>query len=131
MKKECTFNWFGTTWRCIREDRMDEDIFGGELDPSEKTIRINGKYDDETFLDYLHHELMEGALFYQACCFTRFFPDKKDIFVMDHTQMDLISGSVRGAYEMIKERMDVHLYKKKKAVRKTTASKSRKATKKP
>lgn len=120
MKKQCTFNWFGTTWRCIRESRGEDDIFGGELDPSEKVIRINEKYDDESFLDYLHHELMEGALFHQACCYTRFFPDRKDMFVMDHSQMDLISGSVRGAYEMIKERMGVML---KQSRRKTTSRK--------
>lgn len=127
MKKECTFNWFGTTWRCIRERRGDDDIFGGEMDPSEKVIKIDERYNEESFLDYLHHELMEGALFHQACCYTRLFPDRKDIFVMDHSQMDLISGSVRGAYEMIKEKIVIENKAKRAYIKKQTTTKSKKA----
>ncbi len=107
MHKECTFNWFGQTWTCRREDRPDDESFGGEFDPASKSVNINSAYDDETFLNYIHHELMEGAIFLNACCFTRFYPDRKDMFLMDHSQMDIISGAVRGAYDMIKKNMGI------------------------
>lgn len=105
MKEECDFTWFGQSWKCKRVKRSDS-IFGGECDLVSKLILINHKYDDETFLDYLHHELVEGAAYLTACAYTRMYPDKEDILVMNHAQMDVISGAVRGAYEMVKKNIN-------------------------
>ena len=104
MRKQCEFSWFGQTWKCSRIERS-EDHFGGECSMGEKRININSRYDAETFLDYLHHELMEGAIFLSGVCFARVYPDREEIFVMNHSQMDLISGAVRGAYDDIKHKM--------------------------
>jgi hypothetical protein len=104
FKNECEFYWYGQTWKCMRVKELpdEKDPLGGLFDAEKKTIFINDCYDEESFLDYLHHELTEGALFLSACCYSRYFPDEKDVFVMDHTQMDLMSSAVRGAYESIK-----------------------------
>jgi len=109
FKKECEFYWFGQKWRCLRVPEVpgDPSSLGGLLDPEKKTIYINDGYDEESFLDYLHHELTEGALLLSACCYSRTFPDEKDVFVMDHTQMDLMSSTVRGAYETVKTNMGI------------------------
>jgi len=105
FKKQCEFFWFGQKWKCLRlaEIKGDKESLGGLLDAEKKIIYINECYDQESFLDYLHHELTEGALFLGACCYSRYFPDKKDLFVIDHAQMDLMSSTVRGAYEAIKK----------------------------
>jgi len=106
MKDECTFNWFGQTWK-VQRQKKGGFAFGGECDMSDKVIRINAKYEEETFLAYLHHELIEGAAYLNACSYTRFFPEKEDIILMNHSQMDVISGEVRGAYEMIRKNIDI------------------------
>lgn len=116
FKKECEFYWYGMTWKCLRVSKLpdEEESLGGLLDVEKKTIFINECYDEESFLDYLHHELTEGALFLGACCYSRHFPDEKDFFVMDHSQMDLMSSSVRGAYEMIKKNIGLSYQEKRK-----------------
>ncbi|MBD3261068.1 MAG: hypothetical protein GF334_05200 [Candidatus Altiarchaeales archaeon] len=121
MKEECDFTWFGQSWKCMRV-RRDDSIFGGECDLASKQIVINYKYDDETFLDYLHHELVEGATYLTACAYTRMYPDKEDIFVMNHAQMDVMSSAVRGAYEMVKKNIGaINGWPiKKKAIKKTS-----------
>jgi hypothetical protein len=108
MKIQCSFTLFGNTWTCTRENRPEEGGFGGECDIGNKKIFINKDYDPETFLDYLHHELMEGSLFLNACAYQRFFPDKKELFMLEHAQMDVVSGAVRGAYEEIKQNMGIN-----------------------
>ena len=112
FKKECEFSWFGQTWKCLRVSEIegDDEPLGGLFDPEKKKIYINDSYDEESFLDYLHHELTEGAIYLSACCYTRSFPDEKDMFVMDHAQMDMMSSTVRGAYENIKK--NIGLYNK-------------------
>ena len=105
MKLECTFNFFGQEHKCVREERVEDYGFGGEFNPLEKTISINKKYDKGTFLNYIHHELMEAAIYLNACSFVRLFPDKKEITMMDHSQLDVISGAICGAYEEIKSKM--------------------------
>jgi len=134
MRQHCEFFWFGQTWKCLRISR-DEDIFGGECNLAEKTIEINAKYDQETFLDYLHHELMEGATFLNGCSFSKMYPDKEDITVMNHTQMDIVSGAVRGAYEEVRRKIIPENHKrsepkrtKKAAIKKTATKKPRKKT---
>jgi len=106
MKDKCTFTWFGQTWKVIRSKKSSS-FFGGECDMSERVISINARYNEDKFLDYLHHELMEGAIYLNACSYTKFYPDKEDIVVMNHSQMDVVSGTVRGAYEEIKKNIDV------------------------
>lgn len=108
MKTQCSFTLFGNTWTCTREERPEDGGFGGECDIGNKNIYINKDYDTETFLDYLHHELMEGSLFLNACAYQRFFPDKKELFMLEHAQMDVVSGAVRGAYEEIKHNMGIY-----------------------
>lgn len=129
MKTQCSFTLFGNTWTCTREERPEEVGFGGECDIGNKKIYINKYYDAETFLDYLHHELMEGSLFLNACAYQRFFPDKKELFMLEHAQMDVVSGAVRGAYEEIKHNMgitqDVKNAKARNAEVKTKAAKSK------
>lgn len=110
MKSECTFNWFGQNWVCKRVKEVEglEDTLGGCIDPGNKVVYINEGYDQESFLDYLHHELTEGAIFLNACCFSRRYPDSKDLFILDHSQMDIISGAVRGAYEMVRKNIGIN-----------------------
>jgi len=134
MKTQCSFTLFGNTWTCIREGRPEEIGFGGECDIGNKKIYINKDYDTETFLDYLHHELMEGSLFLNACAYQRFFPDKKELFVLEHAHMDVVSGAVRGAYEEIKHNIgisnDVKNAKAKEAGIKIKAAKAKAMQKK-
>jgi len=101
MRKQAEFFWFGQTWTCNRVISKG-DLLGGECSIYEKKVNINAKYNIETFLDYLHHELMEGAIFLSGCGYSRQYPDKEEIFMMNHTQMDLISSGVRGAYDKVK-----------------------------
>jgi len=133
MKQTCTFFWFEQTWTCSRVDGTEDDFFGGECIPSEKEIKINSKYDDETFLDYLHHELLEGATFLIGCSYTKVYPDRHELFIMDHSQMDVVSGAVRGAYAEIQRKMDVKdisEVQSKRKVRNTKAPAKKARTKK-
>lgn len=107
MKSKCSFFWFGQTWQCIRKNDTQDEFFGGECIPTDKVIHINAKYEPETFLDYLHHELTEGATFIIGCSYTKFYPDKEEMFFMTHSQMDLVSSAVRGAYEEIKKKLGI------------------------
>lgn len=114
----------------MRLDENEDEFFGGECLPSEKTIKINSKYDDEMFLDYLHHELLEGATFLIGCSYTRFYPDRQEYFLMDHTQLDVISSAVRGAYGEVMRKMEVkdtgvHAEKKTRTPKKPTVKKTR------
>ena len=130
MKTQCSFTLFGNTWTCLREDRPNEIGFGGECDIANKRICVCKEYEPETFLNYLHHELMEGALFLNACVFHRFFPDKKELFVMDHAQMDVVSGAVRGAYEEIKQNIGINLAIKNTKAHKESELRNKAVTKK-
>lgn len=132
MKNECTFNWFGQTWTCKRTDRVEglTGSLGGCFEPASKIIYINQEYDEESFLDYVHHELTEGAMFLNACCFSRVYPDEKDMFILDHSQMDVISGAVRGAYEMIRENIGIGQKIKKLGTQKRSRTKTENKAKK-
>ena len=104
MKESCEFTFFGQSWKCARTTRSD-DSFGGECDSSKWLISINSSYDDETFLDYLHHELIEGATYVMNCDYTKCYPDRDELFVFDYKGLEVLSSAVRGAYEEIKEKM--------------------------
>lgn len=136
MKSECTFNWFGQNWICKRVKNVEglNEPLGGCIDPANKVVYINETYDQESFLDYLHHELTEGAMFLNACCFSRNYPDSKDMFILDHSQMDIISGAVRGAYEMVRRNIGIDESKitgvSKNKTRTKTRGSNRKNTKK-
>ena len=102
MGLSCEFQMFGQTWKCVRKPCRRE----AECDMEKRTIFIDDKFDEEDFLDYLHHELAEVATFYTGCSFTKEYPDDADtVFLMNHTQLDTISSAVRGAYEAIKKSM--------------------------
>jgi hypothetical protein len=77
------------------------------MDPEAKAIYINTSYDEEKFLEYLHHELYEAAAYLNGCTFEKSYPDDKTLYIMDHTQMDVISCEVRGAYEALKKSMGI------------------------
>lgn len=108
MKKQCTFKLLGSTWTCIRAGKVKgvKDL-GGYMDPDLRKIYINSHYDEEQFLDYLHHELYEAAAFLNGCVYDKTYPDDKALYIMDHTQMDVVSSHVRGAYEAIKIEMNI------------------------
>lgn len=108
MKRKCTFRWFGQRWVCLRTTRVRgvKDL-GGYMDSETKTVYINKNYDDEKFLDYLHHELYEAATFLTGCSYDKTYPDDSTLYIMSHSQMDVISSEVRGAYEYIKKVMMV------------------------
>jgi hypothetical protein len=103
MERSCEFQWFGQTWKCLRGAVSGDD--GGECDTAARTITVNESFDNEDFLNTLHHELFEGASYMTGCTYTKDFPDEQDLFVMTHTQMDIISSGIRGAYEEIKRMM--------------------------
>lgn len=103
MQKSCEFQWFGQNWKCIRTTVEDTDR--GECDLNARVISIDQNLDPEDFLNALHHELWEGASYLTGCTYNRSYPDSQDMFIMTHSQMDLISGSVCGTYDEIKERM--------------------------
>lgn len=105
MRTGCSFTFFGQEYICTREERPGEPDFGGEFDPNTKKMSINKKYDENTFLNTIHHELLEIAVYLSACTYTRGFPDAKDMFIMDHSQLDIVSGAVCGAYEDIKKKI--------------------------
>jgi len=96
MKDSCEFPFFGQTWECVRVKRKDE-TFGGECNAALWLISINDKYADETFLDYLHHELIEGATYQLNCDYTRFYPDQEGLFVFKYSELEVLSSAVRGA----------------------------------
>jgi len=104
VNKKCSFKMIGQTWTCLRATRVKgvKDL-GGYMDTDTKTIYINSEYDGEKFLDYVHHELYEAAAFFSGCMFEKSYPDEKTLYIMDHTQMDIVSSEVRGAYESIKK----------------------------
>jgi len=104
MKDSCDFPFFGQTWKCVRVRRKDE-TFGGECDAAQWLISINEKYSDETFLDYLHHELIEGAAYQMNCDYTRFYPDQEGLFILTYSELEVLSSAVRGSYEDIKEKI--------------------------
>jgi len=110
MKKRCTFKLLGQTWTCLRTTRVKGvKELGGYMDSEVMTVYINAHYDEEKFLDYLHHELYEAAAHLNGCMYDKTYPDDKTLYIMDHTQMDVISSEVRGAYEAIKKSMNVNL----------------------
>lgn len=111
MERSCEFQWFGQKWKCVRGTVDDDD--GGQCDIMAKVVTINSEVDDEEFLSILHHELFEGGTYLVGCTYTREYPDKQDLLIMTHSQMDLISGSVRGAYEEIKKLMMLPSRKRK------------------
>lgn len=122
MELFCEFQWFGQTWKCVRGPVSDND--GGECNIAIRIITIDEELDLEDFLNTLHHELFEGASFVTGCTFSRDYPDSQDMFVMTHSQMDIISGAVRGAYEEVKRMMATPEKKKvsyssKKTIKKT------------
>jgi hypothetical protein len=100
MGNTCDFQMFGQTWKCVRKARH-----GAECFVNTRTIALDEKMDEEDFLNYLHHELMEAATYHAGCTFTKEFPDNDTIFLMTHSQMDMVSSEVRGAYESIKTAM--------------------------
>lgn len=100
MSNSCDFQMFGQTWKCIRKARH-----GAECFVVTRTIVIDEKMDEEDFLNYLHHELMEAATYHAGCSFSKEFPDTDTVFFMNHSQMDMVSSEVRGAYEMVKKAM--------------------------
>jgi len=100
MEKTCEFQWLGQTWKVVRGDISDDD--GGECNMNSRVITIDEDFDQEDFLNTLHHELFEGASYMTGCTYNRDYPDSQDIFVMTHSQMDIISGFVRGAYDEVK-----------------------------
>jgi hypothetical protein len=79
------------------------------MDADQKKVYVHLDYDDEQFLSYLHHELYEAATYLNGCMFDKSYPDDKTLYIMDHTQMDVISCEVRGAYETIKKALAVKL----------------------
>lgn len=129
MKDRCEFQWFGQKWVCVRGVLEDSDD-GGECDPAAKRITIDAEQDQEEFLTSLHHELTEGASFLIGCTYSRSYPDKQDMFIMSHSQMDLISSTIRGAYEYIKVQMTAEAPQKQKGARKRPASSSSKKVRK-
>lgn len=111
MVHSCEFQWFGQKWKCVRGPVPGDD--GGECDAVARLITIDDKFDLEDFLNTLHHELFEGASYMTGCTFTRDFPDEQDMFLMTHTQMDIISSGIRGAYEEVKKKMVPENYKQR------------------
>jgi len=110
MNKKCTFKLLGQTWYCVRTTRVKGvKELGGYMDAETKTVYVNTRYDDEKFLDYLHHELYEAATHLNGCMYDKTYPDDRTLYIMDHTQMDVISSEVRGAYEAIKKAMEAKL----------------------
>jgi hypothetical protein len=108
MKRKCKFRLFGQIWECIRTTRVKGlKKLGGCMDSDARTIYVNSSYDEENFLDYLHHELYEAAALLNGCVYDKSYPDEKSMYIMDHTQMDVISSEVRGAYEDIKKNLGV------------------------
>jgi len=103
MQRSCEFQWFGQPWKCIRGPVEDTDR--GLCDTTSRTITIDESLDLVDFINALHHELWEGASYLAGCTFTRPYPDNQDLFVMTHSQMDLISGTICGAYEEITSKM--------------------------
>ena len=105
MRTECTFTFFGQEYTCIRESRPSEPDFGGDFDVPEKKLCVDKKYDEDTFLNYVHHELLEIAIYLSGCTYTKEYPEEKDMFFMDHSLMDVVSGAVCGAFLTIKRKM--------------------------
>ena len=99
---KCSFLLLGQQWFVEIQERPNEPDFGGECSLENHTIAINSRYTGDTFLNYLIHELFEAVSFTIGCNFSRSFPDPKDMYIMDHTQMDLAIQAVRSAYEMVK-----------------------------
>lgn len=104
MKNRCEFQWFGQKWVCVR-GKLDDSDDGGECDNPARRIIIDIKQDEDDFLTILHHELTEGASYIVGCTHTRNYPESRDLYVMTHNEMNLVSISVRGAYEDIKAKM--------------------------
>jgi len=130
LKEQCYFQWFGQRWECTRgvlEDTTD----GGECDVSTKHITIDIEQDAEEFLTSLHHELIEGACYLIGCSYNRPYPDSQDMYLMSHSNMDLMSSTVRGAYESIKMSMDARPGDKASPKSKPSSVDSKKNRKKP
>jgi len=104
MKDRCDFHWFGQKWECVR-GKPDDAHNGGECDNAGKRIIIDLGLDQEETLTVLHHELVEGSTYLIGCVYSKTYPDDSDLYIMTHSQMDLMSSEVRGAYEDIKRKM--------------------------
>lgn len=106
MKKYCEFDLLGSKWKLNRVELVDGDeLSGGMANLGEKSISILKRYDEPMFLQTVLHELFEACSFVVGTTFTRLFPEKQDLYILDHSQMNLIMENLFGSYEEIKRKM--------------------------
>jgi hypothetical protein len=103
VKNECTFTFFGLEHTLKRNPRKRG---GADYSAKESQIEISTKFTGDTFREYVHHELVEGALYNAGGEYGRKYPEDQTIFVFTHTELSTISSQVRMAYDEICRKMN-------------------------
>ena len=100
---EYTFRLSGEDWTLAIHTPGEKESLGGDMNHGKHLIRINRMYKGSEFRDYLLHELFEAASMIVGCSYSRSFPEEMSMFVMTHTDMNLVATIVRAAYDDVIE----------------------------